>query len=365
MKSWGVEAEIAVLLFCVAFPLALAPLVYQHYRRYGRFSGGPALVTALTWFYACGVIAFTLFPLPETTEAFCTLRQDIAYWRLQPLVSFGKAVEVYQRVGFPGILVEEKFLQLFFNVVLTLPLGILLVYRYRRGFLFTTAAGLSLSLAIEITQGTAVYGIFGCPYRLAELDDLMTNTMGASLGWLAGRALLPWLPSLDWDRRADAGPPGLGRRGGALLLDALALTIVAAAVEIVVAVEVLDLFGIAALQTGWVLDLAFVIGVMLPAGLLFLALPLLRRDRATIGQVCTWLANTGPDGASLGRRGVVTRFAVRWLVWLGLVIMAPRYAFPAVLAYEAATVLVRRDRRSLSGVLAGSWTTTRRGLEAR
>lgn len=362
MSTWGIEAGIALLLFCVAFPLALAPLVYQHFKFHGCFSGWPALLTAMTWFYVCGVVAFTLFPLPETTAEFCSLREDISYWQLTPFVSFAKVGEVYPNVGFPGILGTTTFLVLLFNVVLTVPFGMLVAYRLKKGLGYAFVSGLVVSLAIEITQGTAVFGIFGCPYRLAEVDDLITNTTGAGLGWLLGRAMMPWLPKYERAEQPDLNPPELVRRGSALLLDVLILTIVTATVELAIALGVWDLFGREAFDTLWFIEIELIAGGLLPSLALFLLVPLIRHDRATPGQVCTWLANTGPDGKPIGRDAVVARFASRWLVWMVLVVIEPVYAFPTILAYETLSVVLRNDKRSLSAVVAGSWSTTRRSL---
>lgn len=197
MHTWGIELEDAFLLFAVSYPLALMFIVRHHHRRFGRFSGWPAFLTTATFLYVCGIIAFVLFPLPEVTDHFCSLREDIAYWSLVPLSSFAALSDVYQRLGIPSVLLSGTFLQLFFNVVLMMPLGMLLVYRYKKSFITTVAIGFGVSLLIEITQGTAIFGIFGCPYRVAEVDDLITNTAGTALGFLMGRLLAPYLPNPD------------------------------------------------------------------------------------------------------------------------------------------------------------------------
>jgi len=196
MHTWGIELEDALLLFAVSYPLALIFIVRHHYRRFGRFSGWPAFLTTATFLYVCGIIAFVLFPLPAVTDHFCSLREDIAYWSLVPFSSFAALPDAYHRLGFPSVLLSGTFLQLFFNVVLMVPLGMLLAYRYKKSFMNTVAIGFGVSLLIEITQGTAIYGIFGCPYRVAEVDDLITNTTGAAVGFLVGRLLTPYLPGL-------------------------------------------------------------------------------------------------------------------------------------------------------------------------
>ena len=45
-----------------------------------------------------------------------------------------------------------------------------------------------LTAFIEISQATGLYGIYACPYRHFEIDDLILNVFGVWLGFtLAGR----------------------------------------------------------------------------------------------------------------------------------------------------------------------------------
>lgn len=57
--------------------------------------------------------------------------------------------------------------------------------------------GFSVSLFFETTQITALYGIYTCPYRLFNVDDLILNTFGAVIGFLIAPILLALLPSKE------------------------------------------------------------------------------------------------------------------------------------------------------------------------
>ena len=75
-----------------------------------------------------------------------------------PMPDFSEAIGIgefdqFAAVGLVPTLTSGVFLQVAFNVVLLVPLGVFLAYRYRRGFGFTVMAGLAVSLAIELTQG--------------------------------------------------------------------------------------------------------------------------------------------------------------------------------------------------------------------
>jgi glycopeptide antibiotics resistance protein len=86
-------------------------------------------------------------------------------------------------------LVTIRPLDCLLNIVMTLPLAALLHMvlgvRDRRRVVLT---GFLLSLAIELTQTVLVLAVHG--NRWADVNDLMSNTLGAYLGWLAFRRLM-------------------------------------------------------------------------------------------------------------------------------------------------------------------------------
>lgn len=78
--------------------------------------------------------------------------------------------------------------QLLGNVVLFVPLGFLLPLlstRYRR-FAMTAAAGLSVSVGIELVQFALLLTLIS--RRSVDVDDVILNVTGACLGYLAWRA---------------------------------------------------------------------------------------------------------------------------------------------------------------------------------
>ena len=68
------------------------------------------------------------------------------------------------------------------NIAVFVPLGLLLVAAGWR-LLPTVGLGLGISLAIEVTQYLLDWG------RTADINDLVTNTAGASLGWVIASAV--------------------------------------------------------------------------------------------------------------------------------------------------------------------------------
>lgn len=76
------------------------------------------------------------------------------------------------------------------NVLLFIPLGMFLPLFWQkfRKFYRTVFFGFCVSLLIEVLQ------LF--TYRATDVNDLMTNTFGAFLGWCIGRLLLRCYPDI-------------------------------------------------------------------------------------------------------------------------------------------------------------------------
>ena len=89
-----------------------------------------------------------------------------------------------------GLSSDSALQQAVFNVALFVPLGAFV--RYLRGtrVVAATAFGLAVSLLVELTQLTGDWFAYPCAYRVFDVDDLITNTLGALLGALLAPALV-------------------------------------------------------------------------------------------------------------------------------------------------------------------------------
>jgi glycopeptide antibiotics resistance protein len=359
MRIWELEGGLAVLFFVLLVPVVLAPFVHRIYRDYGRFAGAPAALAMALGLYGCALVAFTLFPLPAEASLQCTKGALSNYWQLTPLSSLDYVLDEARRVGLAATLTSGFFLQVVMNVVFFVPLGLFASYRGRLGIGRTLVLGFGVSLLIEATQGTGIWWLYDCPYRLADVDDLITNTAGTAIGWAIGTLLSRRLPFVSPEPVTDLGRPSLRRRVGSVVTDLVVVGLVHFVLQ-------LGFVG-ALLATGSQAEDIHVQGVahlllVVVGGALLLAMPLVRHDRATPGAWALWLGLARASSETPADvRAVLVRFGVRWLPWI---LTASPLALIAVLAVEGLTVAVRRDRRSLSAVLAGTDTVTRRSLEA-
>ncbi|MFI7049658.1 VanZ family protein [Streptosporangium sandarakinum] len=350
MEIYLTQAKIALLLAPLAIALLSLPFVSRQYGRFGHIGRWSGFVTAMLVLYACGVVAFTLFPLPEVTPDFCVIRQSLATPRWQPLSSIQDVIRENAGRGLPAALYSRSVLQIVFNVALFVPLGFFLRYRQGLGVARTLAISLAGSLTIELTQLTGLWGLYPCAYRLFDLDDLIINTVGAGLGWtLAGPAarLLPG----PWPApRQDLAPPTAGRLALAMLLDGVVWFFAS------------PVFGLLSVQgyrlvTGGPMPDDALLRDILPnlsyavIGLVIFALfPAARRDGATPGRAAVHVAVCH---AATGRPAPVLRRLARSAApYLALVGGAAVGGFMPVLALLAVLELERR------GVMA-RWTGTR------
>lgn len=155
------------------------PFVALQYRRQGRLTARQTLLWAGFVIYGFALWAYTLLPLPDPASVRCLPAQ------LRPFQFLNDLADSDYPMGSVGdILRNPVVMQVALNVLLFLPLGFFLRMIWRRGVIATALIGLGVSLTIELTQLTGVWGIYPCAYRLFDVDDLLANTTGALLGGL-------------------------------------------------------------------------------------------------------------------------------------------------------------------------------------
>lgn len=192
-------AALALVLF--------VPWAARRYRRHGSLGPGDVLIGLGAAVYLAAVLAFTLLPLPASDALACA--GGPAGTQLRPLETLA-AIERAGGFDSPAALIAStRGAGLLLNVGLFVPLGVFVVHLARRGLLRgvvrAVLAGLALSLLVELTQLTGVWGLYSCSFRVFDVDDLLANTTGALLGGLAS----PLMRLVPGQRRAD---PDLVRR---------------------------------------------------------------------------------------------------------------------------------------------------------
>ncbi|MDA3647602.1 VanZ family protein [Saccharopolyspora indica] len=213
----------AALIFPLLAIVLFLPAAVVTYRRHGVMTSWRTLSFYSFLFYALTAFFMTLIPLPSRVVDVCAKYPQMAQPALTPGNTFGDIwKEAGGEVGFSALVLHNPAVwQATLNVALLVPLGVYLRYHFKRGFLTTAAIGLGVSLFFELTQYTGVWGLYACPYRLADVDDVITNTSGAMLGWWLAGPVTRWLPTLDSidDGVLARRPVPLGRRVVAFIVD--------------------------------------------------------------------------------------------------------------------------------------------------
>jgi hypothetical protein len=218
----GTNALAALLLGSAVAVLLFIPVAAVQYRRDGRLGPGDLSVLLGAAVYGVSLWTYTLLPLPDVGDYTCQHAQT----RLMAFADdIRRAAEHagYAGLGTPGELLRNRaFLQVVLNVVLFLPFGPFVRMITHRGVVVATGLGLAVSLLIEVTQLTGVWGVYPCAYRLFDVDDLLTNTLGAFTG-----AVVSYPYAARRRRRTGTARRGLpttvsaGRRLAATLSDVL------------------------------------------------------------------------------------------------------------------------------------------------
>jgi len=226
------SALVGLIIAVVCF----VPYLVFQYRRYGQFSASRLVWTVVLLVYGTALVTYTLFPLPSV--AWCAVPHD-GLLVLDPTVYFRDMGAMHAAgMSWTGVATSWTAMQMALNVLLFMPLGVIMRHLWKVGVARATLVGLGLSLLIELTQLTGNWFTAPCAYRVADVNDVWTNTLGAFVG--AVLALLT--PRLAADAgvleaaRSFAKPVTRGRRWAGMLIDAVALGVTWVGVAVVMAV---------------------------------------------------------------------------------------------------------------------------------
>lgn len=335
VTAYVLPIKAAAALFPLLALALFLPTAVVLYRRHGVLTHWRALSLFGFLYYGVTAVCMTVVPLPKRVPNMCRKLALVAHPQWVPGNTFRDIwKEAHHKVTLDALVLHNPAVAgAVFNLILLLPLGVFLRYHFRRGLLAAAAAGLGASLLFELTQGTALWGLYPCPYRLFDVDDLIINTAGSVVGWaVAGPVarLLPTMETLD-ERLLARRPVAVGRR-----LVALAVDLVGAASLTAIATVVMAHDGFADVEN--ILRVPLVIFVVW-----FVLLPWL--IGATPGKRLLLLKLVTVDGG----RPAPWRLAVRALV-LGVVtvpLLSSGAALPTVVLFAPSPSMALDQARSV------------------
>jgi len=280
----------------IAGAALFVPFIALSYRRRGRLSMPRLLLWFAAMVYFWAIWTYTLLPLPEPDSIRCvgmvTDPREVLRDMRTALAAAGNP------------LTHPAMLQLAFNVLLFVPLGFFLRVLLNRGILTALVIGFGLSLFVETTQLTGVWGIYPCAYRFFDVGDLATNTAGALIGAIFGLVVPRAHRGLS--KAADAmmpRPVTRGRRALAMICDGIGFFLTSSTIAVGMQVHIGYVMGDrATMINGTVAELV-----------------------GTGGAAALWLVVTLATGQSIGDIAVQLRytgsrmplFFARLLRWVG------------------------------------------------
>lgn len=224
MRAYGLPILTAVFLFPVLAALGVFPYAIHQYRKFGSISRFKTFIVFSFGFYLLCAYFLVILPLPSFEEV---ARMTSPRTLLEPL----RVVRQFRQYSvltltdpttYLPALKQQVFLQPFFNIMLTLPFGVYLRYLTKINARQAILAGFLLSLFFELTQLSGLYFIYPRPYRLFEIDDLITNTLGAGIGYAIEPMLsflIPSVTELNQDAMTTSQRVSFTRRLAAYAID--------------------------------------------------------------------------------------------------------------------------------------------------
>ena len=193
MGNYVFSIKIGLIIFPILALLITVPYMIIQYNKYGSIPYLKSLIVYLFVLYLLEAYFMVILPLPNITA----VKYYTSDWA--QLIPFNFVSEIGNNVKFNSLnFVKHPLVyQLIFNIFLTVPFGMFLRYYFKRNIKEVLILSLLLSLFFEVTQITGLYGLYPRPYRLFDVDDLISNTLGGVLGYLLTPLFTFFLPSKD------------------------------------------------------------------------------------------------------------------------------------------------------------------------
>lgn len=183
-------------------PIAIVftiPYLIYNYKKYGSIWSLRIWIIYSFILYLICTYCLIVLPLP-TPEKAQTLNgyhtQLIPFNFIADIISRSH-VQVSNPKSYLTVINNWAFLTTIFNIFMTLPFGFYLKYYFRNNLKQVILKTFLLSLFFELTQLSGLYFIYRGNYRLFDVDDLITNTIGGIFGFLLATTLSRILPTRE------------------------------------------------------------------------------------------------------------------------------------------------------------------------
>ncbi|WP_407855783.1 VanZ family protein [Enterococcus hailinensis] len=224
MSSYVFPIKAAVLSFPFLAMLITAPFLIYYYRKYGQLGKLRSLILYSFVFYLLCIYYLVILPLPsiDTVAQMTGPRYELHLFQSWYNFLNQTVLQVSNPSTYLPAMKQSVFLEPIFNIALLFPLGVYCRYYFKMPLLKTIVISFCVSLFFELTQLCGLYFIYPRPYRLFDVNDLLHNTIGGTIGFLCAPLFTFFLPTrneLDSESLAKGQKVSLLRRFVAFMID--------------------------------------------------------------------------------------------------------------------------------------------------
>lgn len=178
MGIWVLSYAGLAVLYAALVSLA----VLLSARLLGRFPGWRILPLM---FMTLVFVFLTQHPFPAPDQLDCPVPS--AQPQLHPFQFWATFARLHdQGAGLADWLRNRTVAATVMNFVVCAVIGLTLA-RHTAQLNVAMLFGVGLTLAVELTQLTGLWGLYACAYRQFNVDDLILNAIGVVVGFLVGR----------------------------------------------------------------------------------------------------------------------------------------------------------------------------------
>ncbi len=197
MSLYLIPIQTALFVFPILAVILTIPYILHQYRHYGATLPLRILIVFSFIFYLLCCYFLVSLPLPPIEEVahYTTPKMQLIPFASLKDISLTTSFVWDDPTTYLTALNEFSVLQVLFNIFMTMPFGIYLHYYFVYSFKKTMLCSFLLSLSFECLQLSGLFVIYPRPYRLFDVDDLITNTLGGVIGYGLTPIVAHFLPS--------------------------------------------------------------------------------------------------------------------------------------------------------------------------
>lgn len=216
-----------ILIFLFILYLTFIPYIIYSYRKYNDVSKAKTLVYYSFILYIITAYFMVILPLPskEYVAKLTTPKYSLVPFRFVYDFINESGLNIKNISTYLKALRHPSFYTVFFNLLLTLPLGIYLKTYFKFDLKKSVLIGFLTSLFFEMSQLTGLFFIYPRPYRLFDVDDLIVNTLGTFVGYKLAPSLSIILPKIPKEEKKARSSVTFLRRFIAFVVDILIVDI--------------------------------------------------------------------------------------------------------------------------------------------